>query len=411
VSVSDSGLKGVGAVAVRLTLQGAELARARAIIDSSVRQRGGQVPDWDDSHATIVVRDTTIAVASRVFALARAIRELLIEVDEGFQVGIDACTSDSERRTREMAEMLAERAQPKLVALSWPLFHALGQGEGHLVEQDGRGLLHFPASGTGVRVTALAPQLVASEVERYVARDSEGHTDRDGLLRQPTANRALRRIGDLIRDRRALVLGEPWSGKSWVASHLADQLSVLPHVWLVSFELANAELVRADQWQRWRLSSEPGYLIVDGLDEGFYRDRDRRVVAARLSGLRELGDAEAARLHVLAFCRSSYERDALAALGWQGGGMSWHLQPLDEDELARQLSPDDEQRGKDGVENARHHIRALAIRGWPETTWCSAGSPSCTALATSRRTRWRTWSSTYCATRRTRVTARSHAMS
>jgi hypothetical protein len=105
-------------------------------------------------------------------------------------------------------------------------------------------------------------------------------------------------------------------------------------------------------------SRRPGPGIIDALDEGFYRGTR---VEQTLDWLREVIAAAGARVHVIAFSRSSHEQKSIHALGWESVGRSvtWHLQPFDSEQAALQLSPGDPEKGRRGVANARHHVRSL----------------------------------------------------
>ena len=234
------------------------------------------------------------------------------------------------------------------------LSRALGDG----VEMDASGVLHFPKVGQGTPGVLWGVSPGTPLVRRYTACDNGDYTDAEGFLQSPNENSKLKPVGELVREPRALILGEPWSGKTWIAERLLAQLRT-KFAWLVSFEKERATSVPADRWQQWLLSHEHAYVLVDALDEGFYRGAD---VRGQLAQFRLKGEP-AKRLHIMAFSRTSHEQQSLDALGWErmGEALIWHLQPLDSEEAAVQLSGE-RREAERRIANVRHHVKQLGDR-------------------------------------------------
>ena len=357
--------QGIGAIAIRLSvgLSQRNAGRIRALVDRITRDVDRDPPIWEETGTSLIVRDVSVRVADATWDLARRIREDIIALDPPVRI---ACHADAEGAAHqdtvlELANWLVTRGRVGSVALSWPLTHALARPLWDQVEVVAN-VVQYPAEGKGEPGARAIEYERFTAPRRYVASTRDASTDAEGFLEVDPSNAVTKLVGELTRERRALILGDPWIGKTWIAEQLAKQLRARSHfVWTISFEHDRATEVPVDEWERWKRSSEAGYLIIDALDEGFYRNR--AAVPDRLRRLSEVG-AAASRLHVLAFSRPSHLKASIEALGWpeQGtAGMTWYVLPLDAEAAAEALATGmDPELGRRKIELVRSHVRRLA---------------------------------------------------
>jgi hypothetical protein len=360
--VTRHGEKRTAAIAIKLADTVAEHRRdhVRAMVAQLARDARIDSTDWDDRYVTLVLKGASIEITQTTWEVARRLHDMLLVDQLPFQMGVEL--GDSESDVRGSAETLAMEARSSGIALFARRLDGVLDPPWSEIEVEHE-IAHYPAIGRGLSGSGLAAQTLGMHVGRYVARNpaERGDLDAEGFL-QPALGRH-RLIGELVRERYALILGEPWLGKSWVAERLRRGLAKhSSFVWRISFERARHVGLPADEWARWQRSDQHAYVIVDALDEGFDRsgrfgDQD---VADHLRRLRLDNDC-ASRLHVLAFSRTSHEKKSLDALGWgeAGKAATWHLMPLDADQAARALDPGDHERGRRLVQRVREHVRRI----------------------------------------------------
>lgn len=296
-------------------------------------------------------------IADDTWAVVSGLRVKLSTLGEELRIGAHTSTEERKPSIQDYARDLARVARGGGVAVSRALarqLHEPALSEFDL-DPENDAVLHFPLSIQS-RLAAIAT------VNRFVAQTADGFTDEWGFLKTSLAG--VRDISDLVRDRRALVLGSPWIGKSWVAKHLGDLLDKRREtVWEINLGSHEPKWISERQWDRWVESGKQAYVIVDALDEGIDRQLDLR---AGLRLLREAG-MHAARLHVLVFSRPTHNELAARALGWdeQLPDITWHMQPLDASAAASFLAEptDDVAVSQARVAHVRRQVQRLAAPG------------------------------------------------
>lgn len=305
----------------------------------------------------ITLRAPRVRIAYDVWALCRDLCSDLVRIDRGIRIGVHASAEESSDSIQVYANDLAHGARNGGIALSRALAHVIQEPTRSEFEQDRENdaVFHYPA-------IVRNPSLVATAVDRYVARAVDDHTDDCGFLVVPSDR--VRLVGDLVHEPRALILGSPWMGKSWIAARLAEKLERLGEtVWIVDLGNPHGPWLSEVEWERWRLSHKHAYVILDALDEAIDRDYP---LQERLKLLRQPGMHQS-RLHVLVFSRPTHRDSAARALNWAEHleTATWHLQPLDPSAAARYLSEDNEDpaSGSARVNIARGHVRRLSAPG------------------------------------------------
>jgi hypothetical protein len=309
---------------------------------------------WTGRYASLVLRGSSDAIPEMTWQLARRVYESLLSITKNFGIGVECHASEHDARVA--AELLTSKAPRPGIAIIWQRLGEMPNppwSEVSLVDE----LARYP-SVEGTTAAHLASAQLTTPPVRYVARESpqlHRDTDNEGfLLKDLTRHRPL---SDLISERKALVLGEPWLGKTWSANWLAHELTTIsPFVWKLSFSKSGESSIDRNELTEWRSSEQHGYILIDAIDEGFYRRID---VASRLRFLH--AHADTPRLHVIAFARASHDTLCRQALGWSQDAkdVTWYLQPFDPDQAARALTRDDPPRGRELIARVRHHIRRL----------------------------------------------------
>jgi hypothetical protein len=349
---------GAGAIAFRLGagLDEKSANRARAIIDDFARRIDIEPPEWHDGGGSLEISDVSVHVAEATWDYAKKVRENLLDIRPGVRIGACSAVGEDAQHVRALAELLADKAREGDIALGWALVRQLANPIWDEVEVESglTQVIHFPANGSGRSGVEFARLIPVGPIGRYVGRDLDYPKDAEGFLELP-ASRSVRRVEELAQESRALILGDPWMGKTWVATQMEKQLGARSDfVWKLSFE---RDVAVPHDWERWKHSGQHGYVLIDAMDEGFYRGVS---VGEKLRFLRDIGTQSP--LHIFAFSRESHKDRSVNALGWTSVGTPyiWHLYPLDADRAAVALArPGEWTLGRERVEQVRHHIRRL----------------------------------------------------
>lgn len=161
----------------------------------------------------------------------------------------------------------------------------------------------MPAAGTGPEAH-LPKRIILTSPRRPLL-------DEQGFVLPLPAEEALD-AADLLRQRAALVVAPPWTGKTFVAKGLHAALRSRPDLppgfggfcFRTCFETLGRESpVKPLWWDNWAAGDRRACWIVDAVDED-ERSGDRRIDEV-LSLLEELPEEARSRLHVLFFCRES----------------------------------------------------------------------------------------------------------
>jgi hypothetical protein len=180
-------------------------------------------PYWQGLRTSFVVRDLPLRIADTAWQLTRSLFDDLVAIDRGVRFGVHADQRDDEQHAQAFAELVVARCRPGEIALSWPLIRSLSDAPWGEVEES-QDVLHYPAGANGVLAGHIVERQSVPAIRRYVARTPDGPTDAEGFLRVDPLDRDVRCVGDLVRSPRALILGDPWIGKSWIARELARRL-------------------------------------------------------------------------------------------------------------------------------------------------------------------------------------------
>lgn len=161
----------------------------------------------------------------------------------------------------------------------------------------------MPAAGTGPEAH-LPKRIILTSPRRPLL-------DEQGFVLPLPAEEAMD-AADLLRQRAALVVAPPWTGKTFVAKGLHAALRSRPDLppgfggfcSRTCFEtLGRESRVKPPWWDDWAAGGRRACWIVDAVDED-ERSGDRRIDEV-LSLLEELSEEARCRLHVLFFCRES----------------------------------------------------------------------------------------------------------
>lgn len=173
------GLKGAGAIAFRLgaALDEKSAGRARAIIEDFARRIDVEPPEWHDRGGLLEISDVSVHVAEATWDYARKVRENLLDIRPGVQIGAYSAVGEDSQHVRTLAERLADKAREGDIALGWALARQLANPIWQEVEVESglTEIIHFPAKGSGTSGVEIARLIPVGPIGRYVGRDLEDH--------------------------------------------------------------------------------------------------------------------------------------------------------------------------------------------------------------------------------------------